>query len=56
MDNIPAADPDLDILEQIEVDPDATQAALASHLDVAVGTINWHIKRLVDKDTSRSNG
>ena len=42
-------DRDLVILEQIEQDPDTTQAALASTLEVAVGTINWHIKRLIEK-------
>jgi predicted transcriptional regulator len=45
----PETDPDLIILEQIEQNPDANQAALAVELDVAVGTVNWHIKRLVDK-------
>lgn len=40
---------DLDILEQIETNPDSTQATLAAHLNAAVGTVNWHIKRLVDK-------
>lgn len=40
---------DLDILEQLEENPDSTQAVLASQLGVAVGTINWHVKRLVDK-------
>ncbi len=40
---------DLVILEQIEQDPDTTQAAMASTLEVAVGTINWHIKRLIEK-------
>lgn len=42
-------DRDLVILETIEQDPDATQASLASVLGVAVGTINWHLKRLVEK-------
>ena len=37
------------ILEQIEKHPDATQATLAQRLGVAVGTINWHLKRLVAK-------
>lgn len=45
----PDHDRDLIILERIEQDPDATQASLASHLGVAVGTINWHLKRLVAK-------
>lgn len=40
---------DLVILEQIENYPDATQATLASRLGVAVGTVNWHLKRLVEK-------
>jgi len=42
-------DRDLIILEQIEQDPEATQASLASQLGVAVGTINWHLKRLIAK-------
>lgn len=37
------------LLEQIEEDPDITQATLADQLGVAVGTVNWHIKRLVNK-------
>jgi DNA-binding MarR family transcriptional regulator len=40
---------DLIILDQIEQNPDSTQAFLASHLGVAVGTINWHLKRLISK-------
>ena len=40
---------DLNLLEQIEQDPDITQASLAAKLDVAVGTVNWHLKRLVSK-------
>jgi len=43
-------DRDLIILEHIESDPDATQASLAAQLGVAVGTINWHIKRLSPRD------
>ena len=42
-------DRDLVILDHIEQDPDASQANLAAQLGVAVGTINWHIKRLIDK-------
>ncbi|MGD0708899.1 MAG: winged helix-turn-helix domain-containing protein [Anaerolineaceae bacterium] len=49
MSNLPQFNPDLTILEQIEQDPDATQATLASHMNVAVGTINWHLKRLIEK-------
>lgn len=37
------------ILEKIEDDPDVTQASLAALLGVAVGTINWHIRRFVEK-------
>jgi DNA-binding MarR family transcriptional regulator len=40
---------DLTILEQIEKEPDTTQATLAETVGVAVGTINWHLKRLVAK-------
>jgi DNA-binding MarR family transcriptional regulator len=49
MASTPDHDRDLTILEHIEIDPDATQATLASQLGVAVGTINWHLKRLVAK-------
>lgn len=37
------------LLEQIENDPDITQASLATQLGVAVGTVNWHIKRMIAK-------
>jgi DNA-binding MarR family transcriptional regulator len=40
---------DLVILDQIEQNPKTTQASLAGKLGVAVGTINWHLKRLVEK-------
>jgi DNA-binding MarR family transcriptional regulator len=40
---------DLGLLEEIERDPDTTQATLADRLGVAVGTVNWHLKRLVAK-------
>lgn len=40
---------DLSLLEKIERDPDVTQADLATQLGVAVGTINWHLRRLVEK-------
>lgn len=40
---------DLNLLEQIEHDPDVTQASLAHQLGVAVGTVNWHLKRLISK-------
>ena len=40
---------DMLLLEHIESDPDITQASLADNLGVAVGTVNWHLKRLVSK-------
>src|SRR5512141_1790064 len=42
-------DRELTLLEEIEHDPDVTQATLAAQLGVAVGTVNWHLKRLVSK-------
>jgi DNA-binding MarR family transcriptional regulator len=39
----------LHILERIERDPDTTQADLASHLGVAVGSVNWYLKHLIAK-------
>jgi DNA-binding MarR family transcriptional regulator len=49
MELYPERNPDLPILEIIEKEPDASQATLADRLDVAVGTINWHLKRLIAK-------
>ena len=49
MNNTTSQDRDLVLLEQIEKNPDATQASLASQLGVAVGTVNWHLKRLIEK-------
>ncbi len=40
---------DLEILNHIDANPDITQADLATKLDVAVGSVNWYIKRLVNK-------
>lgn len=40
---------DLALLQEIEADPDISQAELAEGLGVAIGTVNWHIKRLVEK-------
>jgi DNA-binding MarR family transcriptional regulator len=37
------------LLEQIEEDPNVTQASLATQLGVAVGTVNWHLKRMIAK-------
>ena len=49
MDSSPDPNRELILLEQIEQDPDVTQATLASKLGVAVGTVNWHLKRFVSK-------
>jgi DNA-binding MarR family transcriptional regulator len=43
------SDRELVLLEEIEQDPDVTQASLAAQLGVAVGTVNWHLKRLISK-------
>jgi DNA-binding MarR family transcriptional regulator len=40
---------ELNLLEKIENDPDVNQSALATQLGVAVGTVNWHLKRLIAK-------
>lgn len=40
---------ELTLLEHVESDPDVNQSTLAHQLGVAVGTVNWHLKRLVAK-------
>jgi DNA-binding MarR family transcriptional regulator len=45
----PEATREMILLEKIENDPDVTQASLATQLGVAVGTVNWHIKRMIAK-------
>lgn len=37
------------ILEALEAEPHTTQAKLAAQLGVAVGTVNWYLKRLINK-------
>ena len=49
METSPDPNREMVLLEKIEYDPDINQATLASHLGVAVGTVNWHLKRLVAK-------
>jgi len=39
----------LRILEEIEQNPDITQADLAARLGVAVGSVNWYLKRMINK-------
>jgi len=40
---------ELILLEQIEKNPDINQATLADQIGVAVATVNWHIKRFIEK-------
>jgi DNA-binding MarR family transcriptional regulator len=40
---------DLEILHHIEQNPDITQANLATQLGVAIGSVNWYLKRLINK-------
>ena len=40
---------ELRLLEEIAREPDTTQADLASRLGVAVGSVNWYLKRLIRK-------
>lgn len=49
MDEHAPTEHDLGLLEAIGEDPDTTQAGLATRLGVAVGTVNWHLKRLIAK-------
>lgn len=49
MENTNDSTHELSLLEEIEKDPDVTQADLATQLGVAVGTVNWHLKRLISK-------
>jgi DNA-binding MarR family transcriptional regulator len=42
-------DYDLEILTHIEANPETTQSDLATQLGVAVGSVNWYLKRLVNK-------
>jgi DNA-binding MarR family transcriptional regulator len=46
---MPSDEHELRILEAIEREPETTQAGLAVQLGVAVGSVNWILKRLVDK-------
>lgn len=40
---------ELRLLEALERDPEVTQASLAVQLGVAVGSVNWYLKRLIRK-------
>ncbi len=37
------------LLEAISEDESVTQAGLATHLGIAVGSVNWYIKRLISR-------
>jgi DNA-binding MarR family transcriptional regulator len=50
----PPAQRELQILEQIEANPEATQADLAEELGVAIGTVNFAIRRLIKKGYVRA--
>jgi DNA-binding MarR family transcriptional regulator len=39
----------LRILQVLEHNPETTQASLAAQLGVAVGSVNWYLKRLIRK-------
>lgn len=39
----------LELLEQLDEDPEATQATMADKMGVAIGTVNWHLKRMIEK-------
>lgn len=45
---------DLEILERLAANPDTTQADLADQLGVAVGTVNFALRRLISKGYVRS--
>jgi len=38
-----------DLLNEIEQDPMVTQASLSRRLGIAVGSVNWYIKRLIHR-------
>ena len=40
---------ELRILEALEKNPEMTQSGLAAQLGVAVGSVNWYLKRLIKK-------
>lgn len=38
-----------DLLNEIGQDPLVTQASLSRHLGIAVGSVNWYVKRLIHR-------
>jgi len=49
MEQLNETDRELTLLEHVENNPDVNQSTLATQLGVAVGTVNWHLKRLIAK-------
>ena len=47
--NIPIKAKEYDLLEAISEDSLVTQSSLSARLDMAVGSVNWYIKRLVSR-------
>ena len=47
--NIPIKAKEYDLLEAISKDSLVTQSSLSARLDMAVGSVNWYIKRLVSR-------
>ena len=45
----PMRDREYKLLEAISEDETVTQAGLAKRLDIAVGSVNWYIKRLISR-------
>jgi DNA-binding MarR family transcriptional regulator len=45
----PGLEHDLHILQAIDQDPELTQAGLAAQMGVAVGKVNWYVRRLISK-------
>jgi DNA-binding MarR family transcriptional regulator len=46
---MPSTEHELRILQEIDRNPETTQATLAGQLGVAVGSVNWYVKRLIGK-------
>jgi DNA-binding MarR family transcriptional regulator len=49
MDETTHTERDLGLLEEIARDPETSQVTMATRMGIAVGTVNWHLKRLVAK-------
>ncbi len=47
--DVPIKPKEFEVLDAISQDATVTQSSLASHLGIAVGSVNWYIKRLVGR-------